>query len=260
MTGVPGLFLLCWPHLRMPHRLRLAWGCVLGTGSWGGREAPRGIVEGPGLETSKQHRAVLSTPGGMAAHGIGHPESSLPEVPRFISMEIGALPVPSPHPTALWVVQGTQGMSVSWGPHPLPEERTGRTGRDMVPWRTDIQTGLPPSLGAPATRPRLGRGSNREPTYPPHQYHSTQASCSSSTKQGIASTLKKTTPTMSETESRWFCRHCWNLPRAGAQSRDLRRLPGSSPRPPGHTTSQVIQESQLLSNLSFPTAQGSLVG
>lgn len=63
LTGVPGLFLLCWPRLRMLHRLRLAWGCVLGTGSWGGRGAPRGIVEGPGLETSKWHRAVPSTPG-----------------------------------------------------------------------------------------------------------------------------------------------------------------------------------------------------
>ena len=51
-----------------------------------------------------------------------------------------------------------------------------------------------------------------------------------STKQGIASTLKKTTPTMSETESRWFCRHCWNLP----QSQRSVSGPGSSPRPPSH--------------------------
>ena len=100
----------------------------------------------------------------------------------------------------------------------------------MVPWRMDIQTGLPPSLGAPAPPLWLGRGSKGEATYPPHQYHSTQASCSSSTKQGIASTLKKTTPTMSETESRWFCRHCWNLP----QSQRSVPGPGSSPRPPSH--------------------------
>ena len=51
-------------------------------------------------------------------------------------------------------------------------------------------------------------------TYPPHQYHATHASCSSSTKQGISSTLKKATPTISEMESRCFCRHCWNLPQS----------------------------------------------
>lgn len=86
-----------------------------------------------------------------AAHGgIGHPESSLPDGPRLISMEIRALPVPSPHPTAHWVVRGTQGMSVSWAPtHSL---RRGQGGQDET-WFPGGWTYRPAS--PPALEPQL---------------------------------------------------------------------------------------------------------
>ena len=64
-----------------------------------------------------------------AAHGgIGHPESSLPEGPRLISMEIGALPVPFPQPIAHWVVRGTRECLCPGAPTPSP--RRGQGGQD----------------------------------------------------------------------------------------------------------------------------------
>lgn len=137
---------------------------------------------------------------------IGNPESPLPEVPRFISMEIRALPVLPliPHPTG-----SCRAPRERLHPGPNPEEKTGRTRHHSL---EDRHTERLPSQAWSPSSPLAGKGLERGSHIPaPPVYHSTQASWSSRTKQGIASTLKKATPTMSEMESRWLCRHCWNL-------------------------------------------------
>lgn len=138
-------------------------------------------------------------------------------------MESKSLPVPSltplglgEHPEKVCILGATQG-----------EDREG-----LIPWRTDLHTGFPPcawSLGPPLA----AKGLEGVATYPPHQYHATHASCSSSTKQGVSSTLKKATPTMFEMESCWFFRHCWNLPQSRQSGPRPRGSPGSS-SPPSH--------------------------
>lgn len=56
-------FPLWWPLQRTLLLSRLAGGWALEAGTWGGgRGAPGGIVEGPGLEAGKGYGAIRSTP------------------------------------------------------------------------------------------------------------------------------------------------------------------------------------------------------
>lgn len=133
------------------------------------------------------------------------PSTQKPPSPEFISMATMALSVLSFIPLGYGAPR-----EVMHPGSPKGEEKTGRMGFYSL---KDRHTGKSPSLGLEAGLPLwLGKGFKGAATYPPHQYHDTHASCSSNTKQGVSSTLKKTTPTMLEMESRWFCRHCWNLP------------------------------------------------
>lgn len=222
-AGVLGSFPLWWPRPRALLLSRLAGGWALGAGSQGhGWGAPGGIVEGLWLEAGEGDGAVRPTPRRWQLMAIGNPESPFPEAPHPPS-SLWRSRLGQPHPSSHWVVWGRRGRGHGGDVCLLgPTLRRGQRERGIIPWRTDKQ---PPSLG---------KGSEEADTYPPHQYQATHASCSSSTKQGVSSTLKKATPTRSETESRWFCRHCRNLPQSRHSGPRATEGPWLLPKPTSH--------------------------
>ena len=240
MTGVPGLFLLCWPRLRMLHRLRLAWGCVPGTGSWGGRGAPRGIVEGPGLETSKQHRAIPSTPGRQHMVALvtqNRPSQRSPGSSPWRSGLCQSHPL-IPQPSGLCRAP----RECLYPGAPTPSPRRGQGGQDET-WfpggRTYRQVSLPalePQLPPP---PQAGKGVKQganvpAPPVPLHtgllllQHKAGDRQC---IEEDHAHDVGDGVPLVLQALLEPARSRC-SVP-------DLRRLPGSSPRPPGHTNSQV---------------------
>lgn len=86
---------------------------------------------------------------------IGNPESPLPEVPRFISMEIRALPVLPliPHPTG-----SCRAPRERLHPGPNPEEKTGRTRHHSL---EDRHTERLPSQAWSPSSPLAGKGLER---------------------------------------------------------------------------------------------------
>ena len=100
-----------------------------------------------------------------AAHGgIGHPESSLPEGPRLISMEIGALPVPFPQPIAHWVVRGTRECLCPGAPTPSPRRGQGGQDKTWFPGGRTYRQASPPALEAQL--PLAGKGVKRGTNVP----------------------------------------------------------------------------------------------
>lgn len=123
------------------------WGLCSGgwdlTG-WQGSSKRHCRVSWAGDERGTQSRTFYTW---EAAHGgIGHPESSLPEGPRLISMEIGALPVPFPQPIAHWVVRGTRECLCPGAPTPSPRRGQGGQDETWFPGGRTYRQASPPAL------------------------------------------------------------------------------------------------------------------